>query len=537
MKIGTRTSGTILTNMKEHVLLGLCVILFGPLVKGSVPDIENLSATTLRANYLTSPGYPMNYRSVSSSDCQWRISAPIGTFVKVEVMFLSTSSSSLCIYDYLLFIDGSSTDSTRLAKLCRPTSRYIISTSNYMTITFHTDGLERKWAFRLKYTAVSQSCGSTLSASSIIPKNLTSPGYPSNYPNNIDCQWTLRAPIGRNVKVDVLFLAMESSRSCSNDYLMFNDGTSSNARRLKRICHKISDSIISSGRYLTISFHTDINLWDKGFRLLYTAGTFGPHRSIVVNYYETSYVQSPNFPLNYPINAEQTWTISTNSDGYVISLETRDFNIQYDDSCMFDFVQLYDGSDASAVSFGRWCGTRGPIKESSGASMFVKFQSDNLQSYGGFKLAFSAKKPSKNRQATNVGGIVGGGFGAITLVFILICCCASYNRKKSQSLRNRNVVNNGSYPNSIYSISPTGHLGHASTQRVMYTPSLTYPTTQSLMYTPPRAIPPSQPTVYTPPPAYNEVVTDAPPLYSDVINTFTNDPSAYQVVDNPSCHL
>ena len=36
------------------------------------------------------------------------------------------------------------------------------------------------------------------------PQNLTSPGYPSLYPNNLDCQWILTAQL--NYRISIVFL-------------------------------------------------------------------------------------------------------------------------------------------------------------------------------------------------------------------------------------------------------------------------------------------------------------------------------------------
>lgn len=53
--------------------------------------------------------------------------------------------------------------------------------------------------FKVKYKI--SACGGVLTGSEFV---LTSPGYPENYPNDIDCVWVVSVPLGAAVKVSIL---------------------------------------------------------------------------------------------------------------------------------------------------------------------------------------------------------------------------------------------------------------------------------------------------------------------------------------------
>ena len=51
---------------------------------------------------------------------------------------------------------------------------------------------------------------------------------------------------------------------------------------------------------------------------------------------------SPNYPRNYPNDAECTWTI-LGGHGKVITVSFLDFYLQYDLSCDYDSLRAYEG--------------------------------------------------------------------------------------------------------------------------------------------------------------------------------------------------
>lgn len=60
-------------------------------------------------------------------------------------------------------------------------------------------------------------CGGTLR--DVENGAITSPGYPGNYPNNRDCQWTVAVPLGKTIRFTFGQMAIERHPNCSYDYL------------------------------------------------------------------------------------------------------------------------------------------------------------------------------------------------------------------------------------------------------------------------------------------------------------------------------
>ncbi len=54
-------------------------------------------------------------------------------------------------------------------------------------------------------------------------QEIISPNYPSNYPTNLRCRWTLDAPEGQQVNVKVIDMGLESHEVCEQDYIEFRD--------------------------------------------------------------------------------------------------------------------------------------------------------------------------------------------------------------------------------------------------------------------------------------------------------------------------
>ncbi|XP_046366009.2 cubilin-like [Haliotis rufescens] len=498
---------------------------------GSVCGNIRLIASTWR-RYLTSPGYPIPYHN--GLECQWTVVGPIGMGIKVHILFLDMETSETCTRDYLLFSDGVA--NATLAKMCRFRSTDIVSTSNYMVIDFHTDSSVTGRGFSLQYFTVNadaipnRNCGKrNLSADTYLERYLTSPGYPSPYANNLNCEWTISAPFGKRIRVAIVTIQMITTPGCVHDYLLLSDGASSNAVQLNKLCAATLKYIFSSGTSMTITFHTDTSGVSSGFSVKYKAGVYsttprGCGHHIDITHLDFGQIESPNYPLNYPRNVDCTWTVSTDNKGYVIRSSVVSFNTEEDPSCIYDYVQIYDGPDSTAVSLGRWCGLKGPAIKSSGAMVCVVFRSDHSGSRSGFVLSFSASKPSyADSYSPNVGGIVGGTLGAIVFALMLVCCCLWCNRKKSstnaQPQRNMMVtmVNHSSQdtiPNSVYSI--------------------------SLSNQPPSV---AELIVPTAPPAYDDVVKNDPPPYCEVmaqldfqpvVTSYPSDAFVNRGVDNPA---
>ena len=103
---------------------------------------------------------------------------------------------------------------------------------------------------------------------------------------------------------------------------------------------------------------------------------------------ESGFFTTPNYPKSYPSNMECEWTIVT-SRGYTIELKFEEFNLENSGACLYDFVDVRDGSSEFSSLINRFCASSiiAPIR-SSDNSLFIKFKSDSNVSETGFRASW-----------------------------------------------------------------------------------------------------------------------------------------------------
>lgn len=103
---------------------------------------------------------------------------------------------------------------------------------------------------------------------------------------------------------------------------------------------------------------------------------------------ESGFFTTPNYPKSYPSNMECEWTIVT-SHGYTIELKFEEFNLENSGACLYDFVDVRDGSSEFSSLINRFCASSiiAPIR-SSNNSLFIKFKSDSNVSETGFRASW-----------------------------------------------------------------------------------------------------------------------------------------------------
>ena len=103
-------------------------------------------------------------------------------------------------------------------------------------------------------------------------------------------------------------------------------------------------------------------------------------------------IQSPGYPSGYIDNLDCTWTIKVSFSGYIVKVEFDDFLLEDRYPCD-DVLTFYDGMNETSNLLGSYCGTIHPeVIYSTGQYLFVKFVTDNIIKYKGFKFSFKAVK-------------------------------------------------------------------------------------------------------------------------------------------------
>ncbi|KAF0028409.1 hypothetical protein F2P81_019496 [Scophthalmus maximus] len=340
---------------------------------------------------VSSPHYPQNY--MPGLDCSWHVMVTPGFRVSVtfqspfQIQGYGTACSS---GDYLELRNGPDGSSPLLGgRLCGTSPPSLLQTTdNHLFLHFLSDGSNEASGFKLTFEAHSQACGGFIELSHNDPPGyITSPNYPQNYPQNVDCVWVITVPNGEAVQIDFEDeIYIEPTTQCLYDYLEVRDGSTTNADLISRLCGNTRPSTQhSTGSSMLLRFRTDTSVTHKGFKAKYSkatcGGTYIGQRGVI---------SSPGFPgSNYPDGSSCEWYLE-GPTGHYLTLGFRNFSVQATSGCSADYVEIRE-YNASGRLLGRHCGSNLPASmDTSDSFAYVKFVSDNSGNAAGFSLSFEA---------------------------------------------------------------------------------------------------------------------------------------------------
>lgn len=115
---------------------------------------------------------------------------------------------------------------------------------------------------------------------------------------------------------------------------------------------------------------------------------------------------SPNFPGLYPYNTECSWLIVV-AEGSSVLLTFHAFDLEYHDTCGFDFLEIYNGASGDQGNLlGRFCGRVPPPPfTSSWHVMSVVFHSDKHVASHGFSAGYQKGKGDLAVESVALGGV------------------------------------------------------------------------------------------------------------------------------------
>ncbi|EDV28197.1 uncharacterized protein TRIADDRAFT_53561 [Trichoplax adhaerens] len=320
--------------------------------------------------------------------CTWIITVAPQFLVYLNFTQFQLEQSNQCTKDYVEIRDGTSSADTRIGRFCGsnvPTLPSPLSSTNSLWITFRSDGSIDFPGFIASYYSVPLSCGAKLTG---ITGTIRSPGYPGRYPSNRDCAWTISVPAGYIITLNFAAFSLQSSTGCNNDFLQIREGGSISGTLISNLCGQtLPRPIASKSNQLYLRLVTDGSITASGFLITYSAT-----RSTVCGGVLTASsgsIVSPNYPGKYPNNAECIWTIQM-PVGARITLNWQNIDIEQQDQCNFDYVELRNGNSTTAPFVGRYCGNNPPATfTSTGNNLYIKFKSDGSSSGNGFRLSYT----------------------------------------------------------------------------------------------------------------------------------------------------
>ncbi|KAM6987630.1 membrane frizzled-related protein [Tautogolabrus adspersus] len=272
-------------------------------------------------------------------------------------------------------------------------------------------------------------CGGVLTDSE---GSFSSPNHPGSYPPNLLCLWVIRVPPPSLVQIHVSSLTIEGPSPCLFDWLEVQEQREQSSV-VTRFCGNVAPPTVNTNSSTVwVTFRSDGSITGSGFTAQYRAMLPG-HKSCSREEFlcdggrcllpvsvcdghpncqdqsdeancshkhkecggqktgPQGYLSSPNHPKPYPHQQFCIWYISV-EEGNVITLSFRNFSLETQDVCEFDYVEVHDSADPGAGRvLGRFCGTSFPPElTSSGPHMTVLFVADEGVADSGFNATYQA---------------------------------------------------------------------------------------------------------------------------------------------------
>ncbi|XP_077451119.1 CUB and sushi domain-containing protein 1-like isoform X2 [Stigmatopora argus] len=458
-----------------------------------VPCSGNL---TERRGTILSPGFPEPYPN--SLNCLWRIHVSEGAGIQIQVVTFATEHN----WDSLEIYDGGDMTAPKLGSFSGTTAPALLnSTSNQLLLHFQSDISVVAAGFHLEYKTV----GLTTCPEPMIPANgiktgdrhmvnevvaftcepgytlqghshiscmpgtvrrwnyppplciarcggvlsevtgvVLSPGFPGNYPGNLDCTWQIILPTGYGAHIRFHNFSSEDN----HDFLEVRSGLQHSSALIGQFTgSQIPLPLLSTTHQTILHFYSDHSENRKGFKLTYQAyqlqncqdpssfsngdiinSDYSAGRSITFLCYpgyvlighpvltcqhginrkwnhpfprceapcgynvtaENGTIYSPQYPNEYPNSQDCSWLIIVpHGHGVYINftlLQTEPVT---------DYIAVWDGPDATSPQLGVFSGnTALESAYSSSSTVLIRFHSD-FSTGGFFILNFHAYRLKK----------------------------------------------------------------------------------------------------------------------------------------------
>ncbi|XP_071951076.1 bone morphogenetic protein 1 homolog isoform X2 [Antedon mediterranea] len=209
------------------------------------------------------------------------------------------------------------------------------------------------------------------------------PIIPNNN-NSLDCLWHINVEQDLRISLGIEFERWENDDRCLN-YITIGQGQGPGSGALTTIC-SIEDwpeEVDTISNSIWVQYHSE---WPhtNSFLVNYFTELRGNHQQEcggTIN--ETTTLETPGYPDFYPNKVDCIWKITGNK----VSMLFENFDIEKQEDCQFDFVDIMDGDVEHPARVGRFCGSRSPptLLRSITGEFWIKFQSDATVQGKGFR--------------------------------------------------------------------------------------------------------------------------------------------------------
>ncbi|XP_016041459.2 CUB domain-containing protein 2 [Erinaceus europaeus] len=338
------------------------------------------------AGNFSSPNFPSLYPY--NTECSWLIVVAEGSSVLLTFHTFDLEFHDTCAFDFLEIYNGASGDQGNLlGRFCGQVPPPAFTSSwHVMSVIFHSDKHVASRGFSAGYQK--DVCGGVLTGLSGV---LTSPEYPSNYPNNAECHWVIRATGPATIKLVFEDFQVEANEGCTYDYVAVLGGPG--PTRGHHYCGSARPPTLKSlGRELQVIFKSDFNIGGRGFKAYFFSGECQEvYTALRGNF------SSPQYPSSYPNNIRCHWTVRL-PPGYRVKVFFLDLDLEEPSSltrtCDFDHLAAFDGNSEEAPLLGSWCGHHLPPPViSSHHQLLLLLRTDRSATRRGFSVAYIGVVP------------------------------------------------------------------------------------------------------------------------------------------------
>eukprot|EP00112_Aurelia_sp_Birch-Aquarium-sp1_P024487 Seg778.1 transcript_id=Seg778.1/GoldUCD/mRNA.D3Y31 product="Deleted in malignant brain tumors 1 protein" protein_id=Seg778.1/GoldUCD/D3Y31 len=232
-------------------------------IKYSARDSCNMIFDSSQGTFV-SPKYSLNYPD--SKTCAYKILGPSGSRMHLIFSVFTLEESSSCSKDSLSIYEGSDTSGTLAAVKCGRNTTQYLSKGNSLFLQFKSDASINEQGFRIYYFTGDEGCDKILTATT---GNITSPAFPSSYPNNAYCTYKITSPEGTSVQLK--FRSFFLPGYGDMDRLKIYEGKDSTGLLTEQRTWGITYPYLSTGNNLFLVFETDSTGTANGFDLEYSS--------------------------------------------------------------------------------------------------------------------------------------------------------------------------------------------------------------------------------------------------------------------------
>ncbi|KHJ46556.1 CUB domain protein, partial [Trichuris suis] len=352
--------------------------------------VYNLNATEDR-QAIQSPNYPSPYPP--NLNCFWFITHPRNFSITFQIMSIDIEEHENCAYDFLDIDGGGDFCGNSL-----PNGTMTVKSDRDALVRFSSDAAVAGSGFLLHYWL---SCGSLFDVNDV-EQILTSPSFPSAYPNGANCSWNIFAKAGRTIEVVFSTFQLQDSINCTKDYLEIFNGDSMDGPSLGRFCGSsfAQSPIRSTSSEMIIQFVSDGSISATGFSLSVVEVQYacGNEQLRLHSRDMVRVLTSPDYPSPYRKNLDCIWIIESPSGTRVqLDFDSDEFDLarfSTDENsvttCWFDYLELRDGATQTSPLLGKYCGGKPPgTVKSSSNFIWIRFVSENSAvDHKGFKATY-----------------------------------------------------------------------------------------------------------------------------------------------------